>query len=170
MRDYNDCEFCEQCGDCMSCGMCECSTREWADGWETYGDVHVMQNLVGRKVSALSISDNQSLLVVTHDEGEAIYETEGDCCSNTWIADIVGVDRLLGQMVLAVESVRMESVEDGRTRQDYDRFYGIKLTTTGGYVDIVYRNSSNGYYGGSLERRKDVVTRKLTAITEDFSA
>jgi len=170
--NYTRCGFCLKCWTGVKHDVCDGYEREheWEDGYETYGDVHVMQNLVGRKVSALSISDDQTTLVVTHDAGEARYFTDGDCCSETWIADIVGVDRLLGQTVLAVEDVAMESVEDGRTRQDYDQFYGIKLTTTGGCVDLIYRNSSNGYYGGSLERLKDEYTGKLIAITEDYSA
>jgi hypothetical protein len=130
-----------------------------------------MQNLVGRKVRELFVSDAQSVLVFKLDDGEAIYDCIGDCCSETWVADIVGVDRLLGQTVLKAEWMAVEAVEDGRSRQESDDFYGIKLTTTRGYVDIVYRNSSNGYYGGWMERSEEAVYRgKLIEITEDYSA
>lgn len=134
-----------------------------------YGEC-VMQNLVGRKVRKLFVSDDQTVLVFKLGRGEALYECEGDCCSYTWVADIVGVDRLLGQTVLKAEWMEVEAVEDGRSRQEEDAFYGIKLTTTGGYVDIVYRNSSNGYYGGWMGRRDTAYTDKLIEITEDYSA
>lgn len=31
------------------------------------------------------------------------------------------------------------------------KYYGFKITTSKGHIIIDYRNSSNGYYGGSLE-------------------
>lgn len=132
----------------------------------------VMRDLVGKTVTGLSLSFGESLLVVTHNEGSSVYETWGDCCSETWIADIVGVSNLIGQKVLKAEDVDMPDVEDGRSRQEYDLFFGIKLTTTRGYVDIVYRNSSNGYYGGGLSKgdHQSVDEAELRAITEDFSA
>lgn len=133
----------------------------------------VMEDLVGKTVSKVEISSGEEVLVVTHDSGRSVYETEGDCCSQTWIADIVGVANLIGHKVIKVESLEVNCVDDGRTRQEVDSFYGIKLHTTGGYVDIVYRNSSNGYYGGSMNRVKEERLRKsleLRSITEDFSA
>lgn len=131
----------------------------------------VMGDLIGKTVAALSINDDQSVLVVTHDQGRCVYTTWADCCSETWIADILGVCNLIGQKVVAAEDVELEDVDDGRTRQEYDQFFGIRLTTTRGYVDIVYRNSSNGYYGGDLFRGKDSdVSGKLIAIEDDYSA
>jgi hypothetical protein len=67
----------------------------------------------------------------------------------------------------------MPDIQDERCRQDDDRFYGIKLLTTGGYVDIVYRNSSNGYYGGELLRDtapEILDDLDLIEIKEDYSA
>jgi len=140
----------------------------------TYSSNCVMSDLVGKTVKALYVSDDQSRLVVSHNEGHASYYCFGDCCSETWIADIVGVSSLLGHTVLKAEDIDLPQpdVDDGRSRQEYDSFYGIKLLTSGGYVDIVYRNSSNGYYGGNLERDNDPVTNlaEMIEITEDYSA
>lgn len=133
----------------------------------------VMSDLIGKTVTGLFVSSDQSRLVVTHDEFASAYECYGDCCSETWIADIVGVSALIGHKVLSAEDVTMEDVDDGRSRQEYDCFYGIKLVTTGGIVDIVYRNSSNGYYGGSLDRDsswKYLDLAEMIAVTEDYSA
>lgn len=133
----------------------------------------VMSSLVGKTIRKVFISRAEDVLIVFHDEGHCYYETYGDCCSETWIADLVGVENLLGHKVLEVEDVAMEDVDDGRTRQEYDQFFGIKIVTTGGYVDIIYRNSSNGYYGGSLyevtsDRGFDL--SDMAEITEDYSA
>jgi hypothetical protein len=132
-----------------------------------------MSDLIGKTVKALAISNDQSVLVVTHNEGRSVYKTWGDCCSETWIADIVGVCNLIGHTVVKAEDMEVPCVNDGRTRQEEDCFYGIKLTTTGGYVDIIYRNSSNGYYGGSLARETEPLYSGdplLVDIHDDYSA
>jgi len=133
----------------------------------------VMDNLIGKTVRKIYVNDDQSRLFVFHDTGFAAYRTDADCCSETWIADLVGVSALLGHTVMEAEEVELPQQDDNRTRQDIDLFYGIKLMTTGGYVDIIYRNSSNGYYGGSLLRDEkagvpDVA--ELIEICEDYSA
>src|SRR5277367_3929125 len=136
----------------------------------------VMEDLVGKTVRAIEVSDDQHWLVIKHDEGQNVYWCEGDCCSTTWVADIVGVDNLLGFKVVKAEDVEVEPVNDGRGREEVDLFYGIKLTTERGYVDIVYRNSSNGYYCGWMGRAKDPPNdknksfNKMIPITEDYSA
>ena len=140
----------------------------------TYFSNCVMSNLVGKTVKALYVSDNQSRLVVVHNEGQAPYFCDSDCCSETWIADIVGVSRLLGHTVLKAEDMNLpqSDVDDGRCRQDSDEFYGLKLLTSGGYVDILYRNSSNGCYGGSLKRddHQAINLAEMIVITDDYSA
>lgn len=133
----------------------------------------VMSDLIGKTVKALYLSHDQADLFVLHNEGMAAYGCYGDCCSETWIADIVGVSGLLGHTVLEAQDIDLPDIQDERCRQEDDRFYGIKLLTTGGYVDIVYRNSSNGYYGGELLREtasEDLDVLELIEIKEDYSA
>lgn len=85
-----------------------------------------------------------------------IYICEGDCCSETWFADIIGVQSLLQQEVIDVAEMSTEkslsnyNINDGRGRQEYDEVYGYRLMTRLGTCDFVFRNSSNGYYGGHL--------------------
>ncbi len=47
---------------------------------------------------------------------------------------------------------------------------GYKLTTDKGYADIVFRNSSNGYYGGSIELLKRELPEGMAAIDDDWHA
>lgn len=132
-----------------------------------------MDELLGKTVRQLKVNEDQSLLVFETSDGTVMYETEGDCCSETWFADITGVDALLGGQVTKVEEVSIDLLNDGkdRTRQEYDQGYGVNLTTTKGYVNIVYRNSSNGYYGGSIRRIDRLQSPvALTEITQDWSA
>lgn len=118
----------------------------------------IMEPLVGKTVSTVELSDDAEFLRLTTTDGERhTFRTEGDCCSYTWINDLIGVSSLIGHEITAVESVDLPAPEITVTQPDgYDSDiladYGYKFRTTGGYFDIIYRNSSNGYYGGSLER------------------
>ena len=136
-----------------------------------------LQELLGRTVTGLYVSDDQSLLVVTTDTGTLTFEAEGDCCSESWFADILGVEALLMHTVAAVEDVPLDdyNVKDGRGRQEEDAVYGHRLTTERGYADIIYRNSSNGYYGGwlnlvSYERDDPQNDARLKRILVDWRA
>lgn len=133
-----------------------------------------MKELIGKVISELKVSkDDQSFLAFYHPDGTCTsYDAVGDCCSETWFADITGVDCLLGHTVLSVEEMEMPDFDedtDKRSRQEYDDIYGIKIITDKGYVDIVFRNSSNGYYGGWLELNKRELP-EMVSITDDWSA
>lgn len=131
-----------------------------------------MKKLIGKKIAGLRINEDQSVLAFDTDQGVIAYDALGDCCSETWFADITGVSALLGGTVQTADEVSMDgyNVEDGRTRQEWDEAYGVKLTTEKGYADIVFRNSSNGYYGGSIELLKRELPESMTAIEDDWHA
>ena len=108
----------------------------------------------GKVVAVLAAQDQSSLWFARYDGRVFEWAASGDCCSESWFADVDGLDDLIGKEILAVEVVDMPSympdynVNDGRCRQDADAVYGYKITTDGGYCDVVFRCSSNGYYGG----------------------
>lgn len=131
-----------------------------------------MKELIGKRIIGLSINEDQTILAFETDQGEIAYITDAECCSETWFADIVGVRALLGNTVVTAEDINMDgyNVDDGRGRQEFDRAYGIKLTTDKGYTDIVFRNSSNGYYGGSYYLLDNPAPENMTAITDDWQA
>ena len=131
-----------------------------------------MKELIGKKITGLRINEDQSVLVFDTDQGAVGYEVDGDCCSESWFADITGVSAMLGGTVQTVDEVSMEgyNVEDGRCRQECDDAYGYKLTTEKGYADIVFRNSSNGYYGGSIDPLRGDPPEGMTAIEDDWHA
>ncbi len=78
-----------------------------------------------------------------------LLQTNGDCCSESWWADIYNLDQSLGEYINDFKSIPWaDDPDDGRTRQEVDSVYGYELTTKRGVTDFVFRNSSNGYYGG----------------------
>ena len=132
-----------------------------------------MKELIGKTITGLRVNEDQSLLVFDHPDGASTgYETDADCCSETWFADITGVAALIGGVVQTADEVSMDgyNVDDGRGRQDSDVAYGYKLTTDKGHADIVFRNSSNGYYGGSIHLFGNQAPENMVAITDDWMA
>ena len=118
-----------------------------------------MKELIGRRVDAIDVEKAKQEWIVFHtDAGPLCYHAEADCCSETWFSDIIGLEQLIGQKVSSVEEITIpDSVSglidrDGRGRQESDTLYGY-LIENGSWRNgckIFFRNSSNGYYGGSL--------------------
>lgn len=133
----------------------------------------MMKELVGKKINGIYVSEGENELAFDTDAGVIGYEGYGDCCSETWFADVLGVSALIGATVAAVEDVDLENynIEDGRGRQEADSVYGYKLRTDKGYADIVFRNSSNGYYGGSCDHMRNApALESMRQITDDWHA
>ena len=133
-----------------------------------------MKELIGKKIKRIFVNEDQSVMFFETDKVNFAYSVGGDCCSESWFADVIGTNFLLTGTVVKVEEVNMYgyNVDDGRTRQECDEAYGYKIFTDKGQADIIFRNSSNGYYGGYLNDVEIDVDIPATAkeITEDWSA
>lgn len=112
-----------------------------------------MQELLNHTILDVEISVDpawmDSALRFTTENGTFVYATSADCCSETWFSEIVNLDFLINQTVTEVIELNMPSFIDGNCRQEYDSFYGYRIATPAGHCTIAFRNSSNGYYGGS---------------------
>lgn len=131
-----------------------------------------MKELMGKTIEAIFVGEGEHEITFKTDTGYLTYIADGDCCSETWFADILGVSALIGGTVTSVEEAEIVHDDDGsRTRQEYDKVYGFKITTNKGYADIAFRNSSNGYYGGWIDGvTHDAPSTNAQPITEDWSA
>lgn len=114
-----------------------------------------MKKLIGRTIVALRVTQDQSVLAIDTDAGPLYYGVEGDCCSESWWADAVGLRVLIDSPVTQVAEIPLPNPSDARGRQEVDAAYGYALTTKRGVATLVFRNSSNGYYGGWLDSPKD---------------
>lgn len=129
--------------------------------------------LEGKRVSRLEISVDQRYLRMSFTDGTSYaLEAVGDCCSQTWFADVIGYEALLGGDILSVDEIDMPQPTDVRGRSDVDTNYGIKITTTAGYCDLVYRNASNGYYGGWCNELDPAtpIPEAMETVTQDWSS
>lgn len=110
--------------------------------------------LVGKIVKAVFLAaDGGAIKFDLVDGSSIVAHADGECCSLSWIENVQGIDQLLGSTIVSVEDVGdMPEVKGNRYDhcEDEMAFYGCKITTEKGYAVIDYRNSSNGYYGGSL--------------------
>lgn len=113
--------------------------------WHDYG---AAKALVGKKLIGHELTqDNQTLRLFT-DSDTVVLETEGECCSHTWIEHIENEMALAG-LVTSVEDIPMPDLGNP-DQYDVIRYYGLKIVTENGTSIIDYRNNSNGYYGGSI--------------------
>ncbi len=100
------------------------------------------------------IEPNQGMMFYFGNNEGISFECSAECCSEGWIEHIEGSENLLDATVLSVEEVPEQEIPDGDPRKlsthDVLLIYFLKIKTTKGYVDIDYRNDSNGYYGTHL--------------------
>lgn len=110
--------------------------------------------LIGKIVTAVYLADDGGAIKFDVEGGDPIIaHADGDCCSHSWIESVQGIEQLIGARVVSVDDVGEMPEVKGNRYGHYEEemtFYGCKITTNKGYALIDYRNSSNGYYGGSL--------------------
>jgi len=124
--------------------------------WETGTS---LDTLPGKVITAIEIRldrVNGDSMKITTSGGEVIaIDLYADCCSETWFANI---ENTISGPVVAIEELDVSGhdVNDGRGRQDEDTAYGFRIVGEVGAVDVIYRNSSNGYYGGWMQTAGDL--------------
>lgn len=128
-----------------------------------------MKELIGKKIVAAYLSSDKTYLGFEIEGGERLlYFTDGDCCSYSWIEYVNNSEYLAGSRVVDVQDIDVPGIGD-RSDDECIQCYGVKVVLEGRPAfELEYRNSSNGYYGGSIERAKfcDDVWRKLLEISE----
>jgi len=111
------------------------------------------QSLVGRTIEQFELSDDKTTMTFRLDGGDVLVgEMDGDCCSESWVEHIDA--ELTGLAVSKVEETTAENLGYG-TRQEWDQVWFLRIIGAERYssrgATIEFRNSSNGYYGGSVE-------------------
>lgn len=107
---------------------------------------YLMENLIGLKIKEIRLDVNKEILEFDTDQGTLIYEAYGDCCSSSWIEHLNN----LSEPNATVISVEEKDISDKNSEDGEEKFYFYTIKTDKGDIDIEMRNSSNGYYGGSI--------------------
>ena len=134
--------------------------------------------LVGRKVLDVMMNPECTFVRFITDQGDLDYFCFADCCSESWINHVNSLDELIGGTVKSVDAVDLYTalgVEPEPTRQECDDVLTYRIFTEKGVCSMEFRNSSNGYYGGSLDyvRAEEAsgfvdLMNELAFIKEDF--
>jgi hypothetical protein len=125
------------------------------------------KKLVGVKVTAFKLDDDHEGADLEGErdgerDGQPVkfrFTVYGDCCSHTWIESVIEESALVGYTITAIDDLELPNNEpangvDKTTTENYEEemsFYGLAITTERGKCILDYRNSSNGYYGGSMD-------------------
>lgn len=109
--------------------------------------------LIGKRISEILINPGKDYLAFIFAWGapdSVQYYADGDCCSQSWIEHINGIEILSSPAL--VTDVADRDMPEAEDNDEYNciRVYGWTIKTDRGYIDIEMRNSSNGYYGGML--------------------
>jgi len=136
----------------------------------------LFDKLIGKTITKLTVSEDGIYLEAWMGEESLAWIVEGDCCSQSWFNDILGLEALLNSPIQSIEYVDLPDLENGDDEGYGDRtqVYGHKFKTLKGYAEIIFRNHSNGYYGGWCEEvvlpqnLKDPI--KWINVTEDWTA
>ena len=125
-------------------------------------------HLTGKRVASVFRNEAKDHIRFIIDDGSEVhYSAEGDCCSTSWIEHISGVCFLVGALVLAIEpGAEVPSTSDDE--HECLQYYNYNIKTDKGTCAIEMRNSSNGYYGGSIERRENCQCAVGIAVADDF--
>lgn len=136
-------------------------------------DEELAKAIVGKTILSVWMDGNDELLFET-DAGVVAYMLDGDCCSVSYFADLCGVAALIGGKVAKLEPMEVTSPYLERTladtRDESVQPYGYKITTDKGQCDVIFRNASNGYYGGSMENSARTDLLGATKIEADWMA
>ena len=106
--------------------------------------------LIGMIIDEVKLGADKETLSIRFMGGiVATWETYGDCCSSTWIEDLTIPAGAIGSPITYVN-------DEGQVGSDEDeagllQYYKTVIGTLAGQIIVEYRNSSNGYYGGSLD-------------------
>lgn len=127
------------------------------------------QELIGEKIISVHSQESHESIGFLTASGRALkYEAYGDCCSYSWFEHISGLQHLIGGTVTEIRERDMPDSTDKDPEHEWLSFYGWAIVTDKGYFDIEMRNSSNGYYGGSVDDPESFGIMELPQIKEDF--
>ena len=107
--------------------------------------------LEGKTITGINLAaDKEAIQFLVEGHDPIIARCDADCCSHTWVEHIELPALGFPAKVLKLEDVDLPGSKDNHPEYDCLQVYGTKIITDKGEIIIDYRNSSNGYYGGSL--------------------
>jgi len=137
--------------------------------------VGIFTDLIGKRVNDVLMNDDKTMIVFQTVEGEYLgYSAHGECCNDVWFnhltcTNALGTgdlfDILRGTEVLGEEAkgwVDVKNEDEDSWNVIEDAFWSIQ--TSRGWIDLEVRNTHNGYYGGHVERTKELSNKEIAEL------
>lgn len=130
-----------------------------------------LQSLVGKTISKIYVSEDKDYIAFESKESEELhcFVAQGECCSESWISGVFS-DKGSFPFPMKVLSVRehVYKEEKGEDDEGLIKTYMIDLVGDDGEkITVFFKNSSNGYYGGTIEKYEDGLFDKMNAHVVD---
>lgn len=122
-----------------------------------------LDNLIGKFIDSVNISEDKTEIIFKTKQACYIYEAVGECCSQTWIQYIEGIEYLYGMEVLKIEAKKTITQEEEFSTLD---IMGYDIYTVKGICHLDFRNESNGYYCGWLKLKEIKFMNDILSIKE----
>lgn len=126
----------------------------------------MISELVGANIDSIWVNSDQSQLVLVENAVAHVLTAEGDCCSHSWFEEVIGIPNITRQGSVIMDVFEIPLKTPAGLDADEEVFYGIAIRTNQGNATIVYRNSSNGYYGGTCLYSRQTVTEIALRTTK----
>ena len=138
-----------------------CKTKGDAMGY--YYAEEEIEAMKGKELLSVDIAANKESVTFRFMDGTSqSFQVEGDCCSRSWIEHLELPCDVRGLVIEGFHEDYMDATGDDKYNpptpddeyshrmHDCLKVYSSKFVTSKGAIVLEYRNSSNGYYGGSL--------------------
>lgn len=106
-------------------------------------------DILNKKIKKIT-HNSDNLTFILADSSRVSYKAVGDCCSKSYIEDLDNPEIFNDSILLSVES------ESGQKKEisdwDIHKWTFYKFKTDKGMCTLSFRNESNGYYDGWLEK------------------
>lgn len=143
-------------------------------------DAEAMREMIGFKIKKVLMSTEYLVFVGENQIGrkEFIYTVEGDCCSHSYFYDFYGMKKLVNDsngVVTQINDKNLTEPDDANFRAgEVVAVYGIEIVTDHEYYGsqtsvLSFRNDSNGYYGGNLQKYEHGLSDKEKDELVDIS-
>ena len=113
-----------------------------------------LKRLINRKIVNVEQSQDGVNFFIEFEDGKEKFYVDADCCSESWIEHLEVPNDINGATLLSVHEADMidggSDIAGNRGEQECLSVYETRFCTNKGDIVLEYRNSSNGYYGGSL--------------------
>lgn len=139
-----------------------------------------MKELINHKILDIYISSHYVLKFLVEDEiafkKELCYTFNGDCCSECWISEIIGYSNIKNrhqEPKKVIDVIKLDlGITNLLTKQETDDVYAYTITfEDNSHLLVLFRNSSNGYYGGWCSLESDLSYYKdlnFIKLTDDY--